>query len=253
MLYICIPAYDEADTIGVLLWRTRQVMAEFGRDYELLVLDDGSGDETAEVLASYREVLPLHLIRHEKQRGYAASLERLIRESVSRSTHPRRDIVLTLQGDFTESPEDIPVLVKRIEGGADLVGARSVRDADATRALRWSRRGLGWMLRGLPNSDPVSDPLSGFRAYRVSALRAAVEAAREESLLPEDGWAANLGLLLAVTPHARRREAADLSMRYDLRRRPSRFDPWATARGVWRVRRGRGTRRPNVATGASSA
>ena len=46
MIYICIPALDEARTIGVLLWRIRQVMEEFPRDYHVLVLDDGSTDDT---------------------------------------------------------------------------------------------------------------------------------------------------------------------------------------------------------------
>ena len=42
MIYICIPAYNEADTVGVLLWKIRRVMENFPRDYELLVLDDAS-------------------------------------------------------------------------------------------------------------------------------------------------------------------------------------------------------------------
>ena len=44
MIYVCIPAHNEASTIGVLLWKIRKVMLEFGREYEVLILDDASTD-----------------------------------------------------------------------------------------------------------------------------------------------------------------------------------------------------------------
>ena len=47
MIYICIPALNDAPTVGVLLWRIRQVMTEFRRDFHLIVLDDGSDPTTA--------------------------------------------------------------------------------------------------------------------------------------------------------------------------------------------------------------
>ena len=48
MLYICIPTYNEAPTIGVLLWRIRKVLKDFPREYEIVVFDDGSTDATTE-------------------------------------------------------------------------------------------------------------------------------------------------------------------------------------------------------------
>ena len=53
MIYVCIPSYNEAPTVGLLLWKVRQVFAGFPREYQLLVLDDGSDDATAEVLERY--------------------------------------------------------------------------------------------------------------------------------------------------------------------------------------------------------
>jgi glycosyltransferase involved in cell wall biosynthesis len=230
VIYICIPSYNEAATIGVVLWKIRRVMAEFPRDYQLLVLDDGSTDGTQEVLDPYSRVLPLTVLSNPERRGYAAALERLIREAVSRSTHPRRDTVVVLQADFTEAPEDIPLLVKRIEGGADVVsGALTVPPATAPRTHRWSRIGLGWLFRRRA-ADPknVADPLSGFRAYRVAVLKRLLAERNGDPLLSREGWAANAELLLAVGPHARRTDTADVELRYDRRQRKTRFQAWPT-------------------------
>jgi glycosyltransferase involved in cell wall biosynthesis len=237
LIYICIPAYNEAATVGVLLWKIRQVMGEFPRDYELLVLDDASTDETQEVLAPYARVLPLSVIRHEARRGYAASLERLIREAVSRASHPKRDVVVTLQADFTEAPEDVASLVKRIEGGADVVEAVITPEgSQVPRALRWSRRGLPWLLRrALP--EGTRDPLTGFRAYRVSVLKRALAERGDAPLLTQDGWAANVELLLAVAPHSRRADALEAVHRYDRRQRQTRFRPWPTLVDLWNLSR----------------
>jgi RimJ/RimL family protein N-acetyltransferase len=54
-----MPAHNEERTAGILLWKIRQVMIDFPRDYHILVLDDGSNDRTAEVLEPYSRVLPL--------------------------------------------------------------------------------------------------------------------------------------------------------------------------------------------------
>jgi len=237
LIYICIPAFNEADTVGVLLWKIRRVMSDFGRDYQLLVLDDASEDHTREVLGPYGSVLPLTVLRNREQKGYAAAVERLIRESVERSTHPRRDVAVLLQGDFTENPEQIPDLVKRIEGGADLVGTRWTEETEVPRLQRWSRRGLPWILPRAALPEEIGDPLTGFRAYRISALRRALRACNGAPMLEGDGWAVNVELLLHVLPHARRTSETEVSARYGLRRRASRFQPLQEMKRVWAIRR----------------
>lgn len=239
MIYICIPAYNEERTIGVVLWKIREVMADFERDYEVLVVDDGSTDGTEDVMEPYTRIMPIHLRRHEKRHGYARSLEALIRAASDRTTYPKRDVVVTLQADFTDEPDDIVTLVKRIEGGADVVtGKVHLVPEEMPRLMRWTRRGWHALLRRIRGGEVEGDVLSGFRAYRVVTLRKALEEAGSDRLLTTDGWAANAELLERVLPHSRRTEAVDVHLRYGRHQRDSRFQPLQVSRELARLLRG---------------
>lgn len=91
MIYVCIPAHNEASTVGVLMWKLRRVLGEFGRDYRIVVHDDGSTDGTGEVLARYRRTLPLTILRSGHRLGYAGSVDRLLRHVVAEAPYPKRD------------------------------------------------------------------------------------------------------------------------------------------------------------------
>ncbi|CAN5661210.1 hypothetical protein BH23GEM5_BH23GEM5_08650 [soil metagenome] len=238
MIYICIPAHNEAQTVGVLLWKLRRVMEQFPREYHVLVLDDGSTDDTSDVIEPYTQVLPCTLLREKHSRGYAAATERLLREAARRSEQPRRDVVVVMQADFSDSPDDLPALVKRIEGGADLVaGVRAGSMGEEPRLVRWAKRGMPWLLRGVALPKGVTNPLSGFRAYRVSTLDRALSGRGERPLLTFPDKGANLELLLAVAPHARRVEATELPARPNLRQRATRSTPWDMLKELWSLRR----------------
>lgn len=237
MIYVCIPARDEERTIGVLLWKIRKVMREFGRDYRLLVLDDASKDGTSQALHRYAKVVPLTRLRSDEPLGYARALERLLREAVAQSAYPKRDTVVTLQGDLTEDPADILPLVKALEGGADIV-AGAVRDEEKRlpAAVRWVRTLAPWVLGRAFSSAPASDPLTGFRAYRVIVLKKMLREAGERPLFKTEGWAVNVELLGLAAPHARRIEEAPLELRYHLHTRPSRVRPLRILRDLLGVR-----------------
>jgi glycosyltransferase involved in cell wall biosynthesis len=243
VIYICIPVYNEERTVGVVLWKIRQVMAEFGRDYEVLIVDDGSTDGTEDVMAPYARIMPVHVRRHERRLGYARSMEFLLREAVGRSAYPKRDVVVTLQADFTDEPDDVAHLVKRVEGGVDVVTGRlRVVGSETPRMVRWSKRVWYHLLRRLWGSDQEGDMLSGMRAYRVITLRKAMDATGAEPFLTTDGWAANAELLQKTLAHARRSEAVDVQVRYGRLQRPSRFRAAWTARQLLGLLRSRGLR-----------
>ena len=233
MIYVCVPVHDEASTVGLVLWKVRQVFTAFQREYQIIACDDASTDGTADVLTSYARVLPLTVIKHRAREGYARSLEELLRVALQRTDRPKRDCAITLHADFVHAPETMEEMVKRLESGADLVVAEEYR-ALGSRSWqeRWARQ---WAPRLLRVGGGVKDSISGFTALRLIVLRQATRGG-DAPLLTAEGWSANAELLARLATHARRIEVVPSPARYDLKQRPSRSKPWQQLLSAWRSR-----------------
>ena len=237
MLYICIPAYNEAPTVGLVLWRVRSVLQEFAREYELIVYNDGSTDATGETLQSYTEVMPLTVIGDKKHRGYGHALDALARHVAARTRYPRRDAFLTMQADFTDRPEDVTELVRRFEGGADVVVAERQPGPSWPAPVRLLRRVAPLVTRPFVDVPGVSDPFGTLRAYRISILRDLLKQSGDAPITHGDGWGANVELLARTAPFARRIETVSITPHYELRPRPTRIRPWRHALSLYRSAR----------------
>ena len=235
MLYVCIPSYNEAPTIGLLLWKVRQTFTAFPREYQLLVADDASTDATPEVLEPYTRVLPLTVVRHAERRGYAASVESLLRLSLQRTDRPKRDATILMHADFSHGPAFLPELVRRLDSGADMVVAEGTLTGEPSRARRLVRRYGPRLLERRVGVPGVKDVISGFLAFRLVTLRHALRD-YEDRLLTLDGWAANAELIGKTARCARRVDAIATVERHDLRQRCSRIHPFDAARELWRAR-----------------
>ncbi len=246
MLFVCIPVHNEAQTAGLVLWRIRKAFADFPREYELIVFNDGSTDATSEVLAPYTDALPLTLLGGKEHVGYARAIDSLLKAALERCRYPRRDAVILMQGDLTDRPEQIPELIKRFEGGADIVVGEAAISADMPKPVRQLHRIGRWLARRFARVPGVNDPLGSYRLFRVTVIRDAVRAAADKPLVEGNGWDANIDLLLATAPHARRIESVPSQPRYDLRPRASRVRPWHDALRLYRFGRAAKVRRPQL-------
>jgi glycosyltransferase involved in cell wall biosynthesis len=256
VLYICIPSYNEAPTVGVLLWRIRKVFQEYSREYEIIVYDDASTDGTRDALAPYRKVMPLTVIGGSSRVGYARAVEALLRSASERTKYPRRDAVVMMQADFTDQPEHLPELVKRFEGGADVVVGESVVGTAAPEPVRKLARLAKWMpalwpLRSAMSVPGVKDPFNGYRLMRISLIRDLLKARGDQPFVDGPVWSANIELLKAAAPLARRVESLPLASRWDVRLRESRVRPWPDAVEI--IKRGWASRKHRTPAAVTTA
>lgn len=250
MVYVCIPACNEAVTLGAVLWKTRKELSELGRDFVVVVGDDGSDDGTSELLERYRNHVPLTVLRSERRMGYARTAAKLLGWVARRSPYPKRDFAILLQADLTEDPAEMTAMIKKLEGGADLVASRPEpargRESAGGRMLRrflaadnaCGRRFWGGLLDELPG-----DPFAGLRAYRVKVLADAFREFAGREPFRSDGWGADVEALWHFARHARRTAEQDTSLRPELRARRSRFSALRELLGLLRSRAALGTSR----------
>ncbi len=201
MIYICIPSHDNAATVGLLLWKVRQVLAAFPREYQLLVADDGSTDATEEVLSTYGQVLPMSVTTSHASRGYAITVEELLRQALRLTDRPKRDSAIVLNADFSVSPSVLPDLIRCIESGADVVVGEATQRPQSL-GLRLVHRSSTWLLKPGLTLPGVQDLLSGVCAIRLVTLKRCLQD-REGALLETDGVCARAELVARASTCAR--------------------------------------------------
>jgi glycosyltransferase involved in cell wall biosynthesis len=159
-----IPAYNEARTIGDVLER----IAALGLDYEAIVVDDGSTDATADIVASHsRETERVRLLR-KPNGGKGSALRHGIPEC-------RGDIVVVQDADMEYDPGDVPALIEPIQHDrADVVYGSRLSGGRPQRAyMFWHLIGNRFLslLTGLLFNTTITDMETGYKAFRTDVLR----------------------------------------------------------------------------------
>jgi len=112
---IIIPAYNEAESLPELWRQIDTVMKKISSDFEVVFIDDGSRDGTAEVAKKLSEKnKEIKLIHFLKNSGKAAALQAGFRAATG-------DFIVTMDADLQDDPAEIPNLKKKIDEGYDLV------------------------------------------------------------------------------------------------------------------------------------
>lgn len=119
------PAYNDAGTIGQLVEKTFRFLESTGRDFEIIVVDDGSKDNTAAVLEATRARLGSRLrpVLHPQNRGYGAALR-------SGFEAARKELVFYTDGDGQYDPAELSLLLPRMTSDVDLVNGYKIKRHD---------------------------------------------------------------------------------------------------------------------------
>jgi glycosyltransferase involved in cell wall biosynthesis len=194
---VVIPVHDEEENVAPLAARLREAMDRLNAPYEVLFVDDGSSDGSA---AALRGVLPLfpraRLVRFRRNFGQAAALAAGFDEA-------RGDVVISLDADLQNDPEDIPLLLARLAEGYDVVcGWRQDRKEGAL-PRRAPSVTANWLIRKT-TGVPIHDTGCTLRACRREILAQLPLHGGLHRFIP--ALAADLGARVAEVPvrhHAR--------------------------------------------------
>jgi glycosyltransferase involved in cell wall biosynthesis len=127
------PAYNDAPSLPALIEKAFAVLREHASDFEVIVVNDGSRDNTAEVLADLQARFgsPLRLVTHEQNRGYGGAL----RSGFAAAT---KELVFYTDGDGQYDVGELPKLLERMETGVGLVNGYKLERNDP-----WHRIWIG--------------------------------------------------------------------------------------------------------------
>jgi glycosyltransferase involved in cell wall biosynthesis len=155
---VIVPAYNEEQGIGDVIANIRKVIQTLDENYEIIIVDDGSKDATAE----NAKTAGARVIQHPYNIGNGAAVKTGIR-------HARGRILVTMDADGQHNPQDIPALVNRIGPYDMVVGSRN--SSSDTAAHRDLANLIFNSLASYVSGRKIEDLTSGFRAVKARIAR----------------------------------------------------------------------------------
>lgn len=174
MLWIMLPAFNEQTDLPKLLAKLE--IALDGIEYRLLVVNDGSTDETGEILKKYENKLNLDVIKHPINRGLGET-ERDGFEYIAWKAD-REDLVVRIEGDDTHEPKYMFDLLDKLKEGYDVVNTSRFQPGGGQLGVSpyhaFISKSANIFMSVILGIRGVSDYSCGYRAYRASVLKDAL-------------------------------------------------------------------------------
>ena len=224
MIKIVLPAYNEEEAILPLIKDIKRILGERFKDFEIIVVNDGSTDNTADIVSTLN--LPMvKLIQHNQNKGLSESIKTGLIYSLKNIDET--DIIVVMDSDNTHAPGLIYRMSTLIEEGNDVVIASRYRPGSRVIGVTWTRRllswGGSWLFRLLFTSKGVRDYTSGYRAYRAGSLCKAFEL-WGNSFINQPGFSCQVDILLKLRKMGAIMNEVPLILRYDQKKGASKMD-----------------------------
>lgn len=200
---VVLPAYNEGSVIARLLDDIHLELLRAGfANHHLLVVDDGSHDDTAARVREAATRLPVELVRHDGNQGLGRALRTGLVAAAKRIGPD--DIVITTEADGTQPTEVLPKLARAVLDGRDFVVATPLVDPEGFRGVpfyrRFLSRGANILYSSLFPIHTLHDYTNLVRAMRGEILLRAVERYGTEGLIARRGFESVPELILKLRP-----------------------------------------------------
>jgi len=160
---VVVPIYNEKDNVAILHKKIKDVMVKNSYDYEIIFVDDGSSDGTFEVMQQLaKEDKNLKIIRFRRNFGQTAAM-------AAGFDYAKGDVIVSLDGDLQNDPEDIPALLKKIEEGYDVVSGWRKNRQDEKKRVAFSKV-ANWLIGKITKVN-LHDYGCSLKAYRSDVAK----------------------------------------------------------------------------------
>ena len=231
-----IPAYNEEENLRVLLPDLSKFMRFFGYKFHIIVVNDGSNDDTAGVVRRLQTEIPLTLLNHETNYGPGIAFRTGFKKALTMAKD--YDMIVTMEADNTGDFYVLHKMLNQCRGGSDLVlasvyGAGRVLGAPLYR--RFFSHCANILLKIIFRVKGINTFTSFFRVYRTTMLREAAEVYGDE-LIEESGFVCMLELLIKLHT-LRKYKITQVPMLLDFKMRigDSKMKTWRNIRDTLRV------------------
>lgn len=238
MIHVVLPAYNEGPNIAPLLRNLKTAMRNAGLpDYQVLVVNDGSTDDTRAVVEGLKGELPVTVMDNESNQGLAETLKRGLVRAAEISADD--DIIVTMDADNSHTPALIRRMVVAIQEGNDVVIASRYRYGARVRGVPPHRlmlsSGASWLFRVLFPIDGVRDFTCGYRAYRAGLLKRAFADLGPSAIISEQGFSCMVDILLKIREYDPIITEVPLILRYDQKQGASKMKVFKTVKDTLRL------------------
>jgi dolichol-phosphate mannosyltransferase len=198
-VYIVLPAFNEGRSLSKLFRCIDDNMKSVALDYRVVIVDDGSTDDTFDVIEEFSKTMPVAAIRHNVNLGLGAA----IRDGLAFAAGAAKDgdIIITMDADDTHSPDLILRMTEMIRKDFDVVIASRFRKGSRVVGVPFYRRVLSRMasvlFRLVLPIKGVKDFTCGYRAYRAEAIKKALSR-YGENFFTRSGFECMVDILLRL-------------------------------------------------------
>jgi len=228
VIKIVLPAFNEEETILPLIMDIKRILGERFNDFEVIVVNDGSTDNTAKIVSELNLHI-LKLVEHNRNKGLSESIKTGLLYALK--NFDENDIIVTMDADNTHSPGLIHRMSTFIEEGNDVVIASRYRPGARVIGLTLARKTISFggnmLLRLLFPTRGVKDYTSGYRAYRAGVLSKAFDL-WENSFINEPGFSCQVDILLKLRKMRVIMNEVPLILRYDQKESASKMNVTST-------------------------
>lgn len=226
MIHIVLPAFNEAESLKVLLPDLIKTLKTERLQHKIYVVDDGSSDGTSRIVKDFSKQFPqVKLIAHRSNKGLAEAINTGFKEALRRSG--KGDILITMDADNTHLPGLIVRMARLINEGNDIVISSRFVSGSRVRGVPLIRRLLSLtasiIFKILFPISGVKDYTCGFRAYRVDLIKKGMEIYKDK-FISEKGFSCMVDILLKLRRLDPICTEVPMILRYDLKKGKSKMN-----------------------------